>query len=305
MATNTSANSTETIKGNPSRKDEVAADLEFQKLISSKFGEPFLAAVKVAGDDAALHLRVYIQNPAKQYAWADVERTPKEVRELVANMGKGSALAWRFFPSGKGSPKLLFDPTNKVDPWTIAGTFPPVPAGGKMAPEASAPTPQLSDVDSDSIAEGLDCSEEEVAHFESRAESGNYEVPDSFSSSKSRGSAQRVFAKEVKKNYGGRCALTGISSSEFLIASHIVPWSVDQKIRLDPSNGICFSVLVDRAFESGYLQVEDDLTVSVDLKRIGVDTELKKQLGSFHGVKLAEPKKSPPKVAYLKRRRAL
>ncbi len=305
MANNPSVSSTETIRGDPSRKDEVTADREFTQLMSSNFGQPFLVAVKLAGDDPTLHLRVYIQNPTKGLEWADVENTPKEVRELILKMRKTSALDWRLFSHEKGSPKLFFDPSRKVDPWSVGGTSASLANGGKTTPKTGEATPQVSEVDNDSIAERLDYSEEEVAQLEARAESGNYEVPDSFSTVKTRGSAQQVFAKKVKSNYDGRCALTGISSAEFLVASHIVPWSVDQKIRLDPSNGICFSVLIDRAFENGYLQVEDDLTVTIDLTKIGSDAKLRKQLESFHGAKLTVPKKNPPSVAYLKRRRGL
>lgn len=93
---------------------------------------------------------------------------------------------------------------------------------------------------------------------------------------KTRGSAQRAFAKAVKTNYGFRCAVSGIKSRDFLIAAHIVPWSEDQTIRLDPSNGIGLSLLVDRAFEKGYLRIEDDHTIRIDLDRVGDDHALRR-----------------------------
>ena len=99
--------------------------------------------------------------------------------------------------------------------------------------------------------------------------------------------------------------MTGIRAPEFLIASHIVPWSVDQTIRLDPANGICLSVLIDRAFEKGFIVIQDDGTVAVDFGKIGDDYELRKQLEGYDGVKLSPPKAHPPKADYLKRRREL
>jgi predicted restriction endonuclease len=79
-----------------------------------------------------------------------------------------------------------------------------------------------------------------------------------------------------KANYGNRCAITGITTRSFLIAAHVVPWSEDQSIRLDPSNGICLSLLVDRAFENGCLEIEDDYTIRIDWGRVGGDSELRR-----------------------------
>jgi hypothetical protein len=90
-----------------------------------------------------------------------------------------------------------------------------------------------------------------------------------------------------------------------LIASHIVPWSVDETIRLDPSNGICLSVLVDRAFEGAFLIIQDNLTVNVNWEKVDGDAELMSQLSCFDGMKLRSPKVHPPKISFLKRRREL
>ena len=100
-----------------------------------------------------------------------------------------------------------------------------------------------------------------------------------------------------------QCAITGVRSRDFLVAAHIVPWSVDQKIRLDPSNGICLSLLVDRAFESGHLVIDDDLTMRLNLERVGDDAALRSLLEPYDGKVLKAPKDSPPNPEYLKRRR--
>jgi hypothetical protein len=71
-------------------------------------------------------------------------------------------------------------------------------------------------IDRDAWIEGLEGSEEEVKEFEASIEAGDFEVPDTEGRSKIRGSAQQAFATKVKNNYGWRCALTGISSREFL-----------------------------------------------------------------------------------------
>lgn len=61
----------------------------------------------------------------------------------------------------------------------------------------------------------------------------------------------------------------------------------------------------DRAFENGFLIVEDDLAVRINWKKVGADAKLKTQLEGYDGMKLKLPKAHPPKVEYLKRRRDL
>jgi predicted restriction endonuclease len=38
-----------------------------------------------------------------------------------------------------------------------------------------------------------------------------------------------------------------------LRASHIIPWSVSEARRLDPTNGICLNALHDAAFDAGLI----------------------------------------------------
>src|SRR5690606_20929843 len=108
-----------------------------------------------------------------------------------------------------------------------------------------------------------------------------------------------------KENYGWKCAVTGIVGRDFLVAAHIVPWSHDSSIRLDPANGICLSVLVDRAFETGHLIISDDLTVKVNWAKVGGDKRPGEALRSVDGVRLSSPRADAPKVDYLRRRRKL
>jgi hypothetical protein len=199
---------------------------------------------------------------------------------------------------------LFFDPTRNHDAWvqpaplstqvaasvedflqTLEARFPAVPQG-------------------DAAAETLEADPDEVEAFRKQIEQKSYEVADSTATIKTRGSAQKAFAGAVKANYGYRCAITGIATRDFLVASHIVPWSEDQSVRLDPSNGICLSLLVDRAFEKGHLLIEDDLTIRIDWGRVGNDRALRSQLGPYDGQKLSAPSKEAPQPEYLQRRRA-
>lgn len=66
---------------------------------------------------------------------------------------------------------------------------------------------------------------------------------------------QCVFRKMVLTNYSSKCAITGIDIPELLFASHIVPWSKNEKERLNIENGICFSALYDKAFDKGLIGI--------------------------------------------------
>lgn len=302
MTENPSETTVETIRGNPDHKDAAAADSEFEYLLSSDFGQPFLIAVKLEGEPATLHLRVHIESPSAEFSWADLKNSPLGIQELAAKTKPTSVLASRLFDDGDD---LFFDASSKAHPWKDQPTSPNGQEDETSPTVVDTGTLQASELDSDSIAESLVHSEEEVAALEHKAEEGDYEVPDSTATVKTRGSAQRVFSSKVKNNYNWKCAITGIETPEFLIASHIVPWSLDETIRLDPSNGICLSVLADRAFEHGYIVIQDDLAINVAWDLVGDDKKLAAQLAPFDGIKLDAPKDHPPKVEYLKRRRAL
>jgi HNH endonuclease len=200
---------------------------------------------------------------------------------------------------------LFFDPIQNHDAWVQS-----VPLSTQIAAsvddllqalEARFPAvPQ-----GDAAAEALEADPDEVEAFREQLKHKSYEVADSTATIKTRGSAQKAFAAAVKANYEYRCAITGVVTKDFLVASHIVPWSEDQSIRLDPSNGICLSSLVDRAFEKGYLQIEDDLTIRIDWDRVGDDQALQSQLVPHDGRKLSLPSEGAPQPKYLQRRRAL
>ncbi|KGX48022.1 HNH endonuclease family protein [Burkholderia pseudomallei MSHR2138] len=220
--------------------------------------------------------------------------------ELDADTARGLA-AYLGHP-GYG---LFFDPSRNHNAWIL-----PAPMSEGLATSANAYLDALNarypmTTQGDAAAEAAEPDPGEVEAFQKQIKDQDYGVADSVITAKTRGSAQRVFARAVKSNYGYRCAITGIESKDFLVASHIVPWSEDQSIRLDPSNGICLSLLMDRAFERGHLLVDDDLTVRIDWSKVGDDTMLRRQLEPHEGQKLTPPTEAAPRAEYLQRRRAL
>jgi putative restriction endonuclease len=70
-----------------------------------------------------------------------------------------------------------------------------------------------------------------------------------------RRNGQEYFRRMLLKNYDGRCALTGIDIPQLLVASHIIPWKdkSHKAQRLNPCNGICLSILYDKAFDQGLI----------------------------------------------------
>ncbi len=77
---------------------------------------------------------------------------------------------------------------------------------------------------------------------------------------------QYFFRQMVLATYSYRCCITGLAVPELLNASHIVPWSVDPKNRLNPRNGLCLNSLHDRAFDRGLLTITTDYQVKVSTK---------------------------------------
>jgi hypothetical protein len=336
----------ETIPGDPSQLDFNAAENELALLASRGAGQPYLLAIKLAGESRRLHIRVYLKNANPSYSWADIQHAPLSVQNLVDKTSQRSALAWSIFQSGGVIPSantlnavaqlnasnnplskiedfddstgraladylrqpsfgLFFDPSKNHDAWIV-----PIPltAGVGAACDALVQTLEmrLPETSQENVAnETIDVDPVEVAAFRLQIEQHHFAVADSTSTVKTRGSAQKVFAEAVKGNYGYRCAITGISTKDFLIASHIVPWSQDQSIRLDPSNGLCLSLIVDLAFEKGYLQIDDELTVRVNWSKIVDDPILERYLRPYDGQKLSMPSDNPPKQDYLQRRRML
>lgn len=77
---------------------------------------------------------------------------------------------------------------------------------------------------------------------------------------------QTFFRKAVLGAYDQQCCITGISTPELLIASHIVPWAVDKQNRVNPCNGLCLNALHDKAFDAGLITITPDLKVKISTK---------------------------------------
>ena len=112
---------------------------------------------------------------------------------------------------------------------------------------------------------------------------------------------QDFFRNAVLSAYNGKCAITGAGINDFLIASHIVPWSEDKSIRLDPKNGICLNSIHDRAFDRGFITIDNDyrVVVSNKLKEVYSNEFIDRVFKSYEGTKISLPDKFIPSKDYL------
>ncbi len=112
---------------------------------------------------------------------------------------------------------------------------------------------------------------------------------------------QNVFRQIVIANYSGKCSITGIDIPDLLFASHIIPWSKNESERLNPENGICLSALYDKAFDKGYIGINEkyELLLSDELKTRRKKDFYPKYFAHLEGTKIQLPKKYFPKKEFL------
>ena len=112
---------------------------------------------------------------------------------------------------------------------------------------------------------------------------------------------QSFFRSTLLASYNYRCCITGISNTDFLIASHIVPWSIDSKNRLNPRNGILLNALHDKAFEYGYITITTDYKILVCSELLKSKEPMNnKYFKSIHHQDLILPSRFLPDIEFIK-----
>lgn len=74
---------------------------------------------------------------------------------------------------------------------------------------------------------------------------------------------QSFFRSTILSSYNLKCCITGLTISDFLVASHIKPWSQDKENRLNPRNGVCLNSIHDKAFGKGYITITPEYKILV------------------------------------------
>lgn len=95
---------------------------------------------------------------------------------------------------------------------------------------------------------------------------------------------QDKYRKSLAELWGGRCALTGITNSDLLVASHAKPWDVaSPSERLDKYNGFLLEARFDKLFDQGYISFDDEGRIIIS---DCLDAETIKMLGLSETMKL-------------------
>ena len=111
---------------------------------------------------------------------------------------------------------------------------------------------------------------------------------------------QRFFRNAVLAAYNERCCITGLSIPSLLVASHIIPWSCDKANRVNPRNGLLLTALHDKAFDSGLIAVDDDMTVRVSNRYTrSPDPYFSESIQHYHGREINLPEKFAPSPDFL------
>ncbi len=111
---------------------------------------------------------------------------------------------------------------------------------------------------------------------------------------------QKFFRASVLSAYDFKCCISGLSVPQLLIASHIVPWRIDQSNRLNPRNGLCLSVLHDKVFDLGMITIDKNFKVKVSKKIIPKsDTFFNSTILNYEGKKISLPEKFLPNLEFL------
>lgn len=112
---------------------------------------------------------------------------------------------------------------------------------------------------------------------------------------------QQFFRASVLAAYDLSCCMTGFNIPEMLVASHIVPWRIDQKNRLNPRNGLCLNPFHDKAFDLGYISVANDFRILVTpkIREWEANPTTKAWISDMNGKQLILPDKFMPDEAFL------
>lgn len=113
---------------------------------------------------------------------------------------------------------------------------------------------------------------------------------------------QAFFRKTVLAAYDYTCCITGLKQEEVLIAGHIRPWSIDEKNRMNPQNGIAINALHDKAFEAGLLTITPEYEVRISSKLLNQKKTkaLDEYFTKFHKKPIYKPNRFLPDPEFLR-----
>jgi putative restriction endonuclease len=112
---------------------------------------------------------------------------------------------------------------------------------------------------------------------------------------------QSFFRSAILASYDNKCCITGISIPDFLIASHIIPWSKDEKNRLNPENGLCLNSIHDKAFDKGFMTIDLDYKIKLSpaIASFKNEINIQKFFYEFDNKSIELPKRFLPNKDFL------
>jgi len=105
---------------------------------------------------------------------------------------------------------------------------------------------------------------------------------------------QSFFRQMILASYVGSCCIMGIAIPELLVESHIVPWAIDEKNRVNPCNGLCLNALHDKAFDAGLMTITPDFRVKLSRRIAVADAATQQLLMPFEGHSIRLPQRFTP-----------
>ena len=111
---------------------------------------------------------------------------------------------------------------------------------------------------------------------------------------------QGYFKNCLLQNYDNRCCLTGLRTSDLLVASHIKPWSKCENgaERVDPKNGLLLNALHDKAFDRGLITLSRNMEIIVS-RKVTHDEPNDLWIWSFNGKQIEMPSCNAPALEYI------
>lgn len=94
---------------------------------------------------------------------------------------------------------------------------------------------------------------------------------------------QDFFRSTVCSAYAWHCCATRLGGREIVEACHIVPWADDKANRLNPSNGLCLSATMHKAYDANLMAVTPDGLIAIS-ERLLSQADSEQSLALLRGI---------------------
>lgn len=112
---------------------------------------------------------------------------------------------------------------------------------------------------------------------------------------------QNFFRQMILSGYRIRCSVCALPKEDLLVAGHIIPWSIDASLRMNPRNGICMCVLHDKAFDNGLITIDDNykITLSSAIKTFAREISIQRGFIAYEGSEIKLPDRFIPDKKFI------